>query len=103
MRSSVSAFGRLSGNTQALRLPLGAVAGRGTRCPAVLPTGPSGETVAASSGQGKTLRRQPCATSRQSRIQPTPCVQPSTRSAASPSPPIATTSSAAKMHTSTSE
>ena len=36
-------------------------------------------------------------------IQPTPWVQPSTCSADSPRPPIATTSSALKMHTSISE
>ena len=36
-------------------------------------------------------------------IQPIPWVQPSTVSALSPRPPIATTSSAAKMHTSTAE
>ena len=34
-------------------------------------------------------------------IQPKPCVQPSTVSALSPRPPMATTSSAVKMHTST--
>ena len=69
----------------------------------MLPTGPSGDTVAASSGHGKILRRQPFATSRQRMIQPKPCVHPRTRSGASPRPPIAATSSAVKMHTSTSE
>ena len=56
IRPRVSAFGRFSGNkrNQATR-----------RCraryssPAVLPTGPSGETVAASSGQGKVPRFAP--------------------------------------------
>ncbi len=105
MRISVSAFGRFSGNTRRSTLlrVCAAVAGRGTRCPAVLPTGPSGDTVAASSGQGKILRRQPFATSRQRMIQPKPWVQPSARSAYSPRPPMAATSSAVKMHTSTSE
>ena len=77
---SVSAFGRLSGNTSAAeatrRWRSGAAGAPGTRAPPCCPTGPSGETVAASSGQGKMPRRQPCATSRQSRIQPKPCVQP---------------------------
>ena len=36
-------------------------------------------------------------------IQPNPWVHPSTVSALSPRPPIATTSSAVKMHTSTAE
>ena len=78
-------------------------AGPGTRCRPCSPPARAGETVAASSGHGKIPRRQPLATSRQSRIQPTPCVQPSTSFALSPRPPIATTSSAVKTHTSASE
>ena len=108
MRISVSALGRFSGNIASARSRLpGRRAARdaGARYsrPAVLPTGPSGDTVAASSGQGKMRRRAPWATSRQRMIQPKPWVQPSTVSAFSPKPPIATTSSAVKMHTSTAE
>ena len=69
----------------------------------MLPTGPSGETVAARSGQGKYRFRQPWATSRHSMIQPKPCVQPSTISALSPRPTTATTISEVKMQTSTSQ
>jgi len=71
--------------------------------PAVQPTGPSGDTVAASSAQGKILRAHPRATNRHNRIHPKPCVQPSARSADSLKPPTATTISEVKMHTSTIE
>ena len=111
MRISVSALGRFSGNiaeiSRAARLParllrLGGRARRYSR-PTVLPTGPSGDTVAASSGHGKMRRRAPWATSRQRMIQPKPWVQPRIVSTLSSKPPIATTSSAVKMHTSTAE
>ena len=69
----------------------------------MLPTGPSGDTVAASSGQGNTLRRQPWATRRQSRIQPKPCVQPENELGVLAEAADATTISAVKMHTSKSE
>ena len=57
----------------------------------MLPTGPAGDTVAASSVHGNTLRRQPIATAMQSRIHPTPCDQPSTSFKSSLKPPMAVT------------
>jgi hypothetical protein len=69
----------------------------------VLPIGPSGETVAASSGQGKIPRAQPLATSRQSRIQPNPCVQPRMSWAFSLIPPTQTTISDISTHISAAE
>jgi hypothetical protein len=82
IRKSVSAFGTFSGNTrgEATRV-------RRTRSP----------------GHGNTRRRQPSNTSRQSAIQPKPCVQPSTVFASSLRPPIQTTSSALKIASSTAE
>jgi hypothetical protein len=67
-----------------------------TSKPISAPIGPSGDTVAASSGPGKIRRNQPHSTSSDSRIQPKPCTQPSTCFALSSSPPIHTTSSALK-------
>jgi hypothetical protein len=69
----------------------------------VLPIGPSGDTVAASTGQGKTRRTQPAATATHRPIQPMPWVQPSAVSTDSSKPPIQKTSSALKMHSSISE
>jgi hypothetical protein len=69
----------------------------------VLPIGPSGDTVAASTGQGKTRRTQPPATARHRPIHPMPCVHPSAVSMDSSKPPIQKTSSALKMQSSISE
>jgi ribosomal protein L28 len=67
-----------------------------TSKPIRAPIGPSGETVAASSGPGKIRLIQPQSTSTDRRIQPNPCTQPSTSLSPSSSPPIHTTSSALK-------
>jgi hypothetical protein len=67
-----------------------------TSKPISAPSGPAGETVAASSGPGKIRRTKPHATSRQSAIQPKPCTQPSTSFASSLSLPTHTTMSALK-------
>jgi hypothetical protein len=67
----------------------------------VLPTGPSGDTVAPSSHHGKMRLRHPFATSRHRKIQPKPCVQPRISSACSLKPPTAVTISDVKMQTST--
>lgn len=69
----------------------------------MLPIGPRGDTVAASTGHGKMRRTQPTPTATQSPIQPMPCVQPSAVSTDSLKPPIQKTSSAVKMPSSTSE
>ena len=69
----------------------------------MLPSGPSGETVAANVHHGNTRRRQPSATAMQSRIQPTPWVQPSAFSADSEAPETAVTTSAANTHSSSAE
>jgi hypothetical protein len=69
----------------------------------VLPTGPSGEIVAASSHQGKIDRAQPPYTSTHSAIQPIPCDMPRTNSRCSESPPIHTTSRAPNRASSSSE
>ena len=67
------------------------------------PSGPSGDTVAANVHQGNTRRRQPSATATQSKIQPTPWVHPSARSADSEAPETAVTTSAVKTHSSSAE
>ena len=82
-----------AGQARATRQRRGAAARAGSHSiPIVLPTGPSGETVAASTGPLKSPRRQPPADERQRMIQPTPCDQPSTSSA--PSQPMTTQRSA---------
>ncbi len=69
----------------------------------MLPIGPAGDTVAASSTQGNTRRRHPSATATQRRIQPTPWVQPSACSADSEAPESAVTTSAPKTQSSSAE
>jgi hypothetical protein len=69
----------------------------------VLPSGPIGDTEAASSGHGISPRVQPMNTRTQRMIQPMPCVMPSTNFAVSSSPPIQTTSSAEKSSASNAE
>src|SRR5581483_6961711 len=59
--------------------------------PTLLPSGPNGDTVAASSGHGNTPRRQPTATAAHRQVQPTPCTQPSTSCRCFDIPPIHTT------------
>jgi hypothetical protein len=67
-----------------------------TSKPISAPSGPAGETVAASSGPGKMRLIQPQSTRIDSRIQPKPWIQPSTSCACLLSPPIQVTSSALK-------
>ncbi len=74
-----------------------------TSNPISAPIGPSGETVAASSGPGKIRLIHPQTTSSESRIQPKPWTQPSVCLADSLRPPIQTTSSALKTVASSAE
>ena len=69
----------------------------------MLPTGPSGDTVAASSGQGNT-RRRAAVGHEQAEQDPADAVGPAEHlSALSPRPPMATTSSEVNTHTSANE
>ncbi len=69
----------------------------------MLPSGPSGETAAASTGHGNTPRRQPRKIATHSPIQPNPWHQPRISLAWSPRPPTHTTTSAVKIVSSAAE